>query len=66
MLTSLGTVPASFAFTFSDGAVELMLAALAVSAVGIMVGVLRGSLRTRRGHDSGRFLSPVARQALAA
>lgn len=67
MLTSLGTVPASFGFTFSSGVVELMGAALVVSLLGIAAAALRGgSLGARRTHDSSAFVSPVARPALAA
>jgi hypothetical protein len=66
MLTNLGTVPASFGFTFSFGVVELMGAALAVSALGIAAALWRANVRTLRAHDAGRFVSPVARQAVAA
>jgi hypothetical protein len=66
MLTSLGTVPASFGFTFSSGVVELMGAALAVSVLGIAAALWTSNFGTRRTRNSGRFVSPVARQALAA
>jgi hypothetical protein len=66
MLTNLGTVPASLSFTFSSGVVELMGAALAVSMLGIAVALWRSNVRTLRSHGTGRFVSPVARQAVAA
>ena len=66
MLTSLGTFPASFGFTFSSGVIELMGVALAVSVLGIVAALGTGNLRTRRVHETGRFVSPVARQAVAA
>ena len=66
MLTSLGTLPASFAFTFSSGVVELMVAALVVSMLGIAVALRKANVRTLRTSGSSRLVSPVARQAFAA
>ena len=66
MLTSLGTVPASFGFTFSSGVIELMGVALVVSVLGIVAALRTGNLRTHRVHEAGLFVSPVARQAVAA
>jgi hypothetical protein len=66
MLTSIGTVPASLTLASPFGVAELMIAMLAVSALGIVAAALRGSLRSRRGRVDRGFISPVARQAAAA